>query len=209
MSLRTTGPHWPSFGKPRSGPPLYSPNLQEFSQIRGNPAPAGNPEPSATDLAWLAGILDGEGHIGAWRNTKCRLPSIRIIFVNTNWWMIRQIKLLCWKITGRSNRAYERFDKGRHNRTWSVDITRRSSVEQILTALRPYVVAKTRQLEAALEVLAHRKRQSAEIDQRIMDLGEKIKFFNHHQPHPDCDEGVETIGETVETEEIVQAPIGP
>lgn len=168
-----------------------------------------NPEPSKTELAWLAGIVDGEGCLYTnWKNysSGCRrLPQVALIIVNTDWRLISRVKDILHRIHGRTQAArLARVYSKKHNSAWHVRVQRRSALEKVLRSISPFMCNKKQRAEWALEMLSWRKRPGVEIPEWVLALANKIKHENNNPARP---EGVETIGETVETEEIVQVPI--
>lgn len=115
----------------------------------------GNPEVSETDLAWLAGIMDGEGSICVyWRKRLdgSKRPLLKVSVANTNWLMIRRVRSLFHQLTGRHYAASEKWQKGQTKRQWQIFLNRADSVIAILSAIRPFMVAKRALIQRAIIV---------------------------------------------------------
>ena len=121
---------------------------------------------SRTKIAWLAGIIDGEGSIEAgWTNQyntkKDKILSkhlyCRIKVGNTDPRMIAGISEVYKLIDAKFNyRTY----KTRHDRSsWMMDISSsgKGSIRKILLAIYPYVVNKRDQVQKLLEIIDYRE----------------------------------------------------
>lgn len=119
----------------------------------GNPR-TGNPEVSEADLAWLAGIMDGEGSIATyWTKLKSggRVPHLKISVANTDWLMIERVRTLFHAITGRHYKACEKWQAGQIKRQWQIFCNRKASISALCKALFPYLVTRRRAAWAAIE----------------------------------------------------------
>lgn len=152
-----------------------------------------NPEPSVIDLAWLAGIVDGEGSIGSYYHGASRVPTVKVSVYNSNWPLVKRVISIIHAITKRRVTASEkpRVRKGKNLRVWQVVVNRKSSADQLLRILIPYMTAKRPQAERAVAILRWRHRRGAAVPTWVHDLSLEIKRLNNTQPQPD-DEGAET-----------------
>ena len=100
-----------------------------------------------TDLAWAAGIIDGEGHIGLYlshTNTgDCYV--LKVAVVNTSLKMLERLKEIFG--TGVINNRPQR--QAHHKQQWCFYACSKKA-EKILDAVRPYLVAKLDQAELGL-----------------------------------------------------------
>ena len=100
-----------------------------------------------TDLAWAAGIIDGEGHIGLYlshTNTgDCYV--LKLVVVNTNLKMLER----CKEIFGAGSIGNRVKAKMHHKQQWSFYACSKQA-EKILQAVRPYLVAKADQADLGL-----------------------------------------------------------
>lgn len=121
-----------------------------------------------TDLAWLAGILDGEGTIHLGRGNYCvkrngrtwRYQCIRyvVIISNTDPSIILECQRIMNAISGGAvNRLkYARVPKG-YSPQYLLRITSCSGIKKFLTALMPYLVGKKPQAELLMAYLTQRE----------------------------------------------------
>lgn len=149
-------------------------------QKRGNPTDQieGNP---AVSLAWLAGVLDCDGTICAWRH-QSRKTRARLAVYNTNWLLIDKARWVIHWITGRRV-TVTHVNRKRPNEKpyWQIQVQRRSSVDAVLRAVAPYLVGKQRQAYLALELN----------ETNSETVADRIKHLNRTPPTP-RDETVET-----------------
>jgi len=102
------------------------------------------------DLAWLAGIIDGEGCIFARKVNKVANVDCRVAIQAASIRMIDDVS----RIYDRYGIAYTREmrTRPRHNRSMhKVDIWRRAHVCKLLRLLLPYLRVKDREAEVVLE----------------------------------------------------------
>jgi len=155
----------------------------------------GNPEVSELDLAWLAGIIDGEGSICVYWDVRSqrRIPRIKISVANTDWLMIKRVRELFHALTGRHYKACEKFQEGATHRQWQIFLNRRASVIQILAAIFPYMVARRRQAWAAIEMSRLTWRRNGILPQGLFAHAEFIKNCNRTPTQPDDKFQFETV----------------
>ncbi len=145
-----------------------------------NTEPITIPDDVAT-LAYIAGIIDGEGHVGIARNTsgkagkkrKTVCHTIRLTVSNTD------ARLLLWFqkiLAGGSAYGFDyktRMSK-EHKECWQFHIAG-NNCERLLIAVLPYLIVKK---EQALLCLGLRKvgeyRQGHTPSQNVVDIREKI-----------------------------------
>ena len=102
----------------------------------------GNQQATASEIGWLAGIVDGEGHIGlSYNNMKRRILTCRFDFqiVNTDQELIDKVVLILRKM-GVNPHIRERVHK---KSTWAtntiVTVPRLPNVEKILSVLHEHL----------------------------------------------------------------------
>lgn len=120
---------------------------------------------SREQLAWLAGILDGEGSLEiGWTNQynkdKTRVPSkmmyCRIKVGNNDVFMIREISRIFKGIgVGFSFRTTKRKDR----QYWTLEIKTqgKGNCKKVLYAVHPYLITKIQQADKMLEIIAYRE----------------------------------------------------
>lgn len=99
-----------------------------------------------TKLAYVAGILDGEGHfVAMWcakRPNGVRYPNIRVAITNTNTILLKHLK----KLFGGTVQKAGKNDLSRLQCYY----WRPENTKEFLKLMKPYVMLKRRQLEVAL-----------------------------------------------------------
>jgi hypothetical protein len=133
-------------------------------------------------LAWLAGIIDGEGSICATfpKGRNCR-P--RLAVYNSNWNIITAVKSAFQQITQKRYAALERTKLMPQSklRQWMIQVQRPTEVTQILLAVYPYLVGKREQARLAVELDGARGIQNRDLSHV---LGAKIRHANLNPPGP-------------------------
>lgn len=156
-----------------------------------------NAEASLPDLAWLAGIIDGEGSITYQRHNRKSgepgCPSAMVYVVNTNWLIISGVRRLFHKITGGHYGAREMKTRlPNRSRIWQVFVHRKSAVIAILDAVLPYLKGKREQALCALELARSTNRNHGPVNPSLFGLVDRIRHLNKNQPQPDRMEAVTT-----------------
>ena len=109
----------------------------------------GPPEASPltnTDLAYLAGIIDGEGSIGIYARAKGSSNYfLKLMIANTSEPLIKWIRTRFGGAT-----VFTRYDNPAHRPTWNITIYQQH-VADVLRACRPYMVAKADQADLAID----------------------------------------------------------
>jgi len=160
----------------------------------GEPRP-GNPEVSEADLAWLAGIIDGEGSIATyWRTFPSggRSPHLKISVANTDWLMIKRVRDLFHALTGRHYKACEKWQTGQIRRQWQVFCNRKASIHAVCQAIFPYLVTRRRQAWAAME-WCRTERARGHYPHRLLAYTEMIRNATQYPTHPDDRSRFETV----------------
>jgi len=106
---------------------------------------------STTDLAWLAGIIDGEGTISIYKEQRpanksgYRYYSV-VEISNSNEGIINRLSAILpdSAVKMRANKP-----KPNHKQVWKLKITRRWT-KPVLTTILPYLVGKRKQAEVVL-----------------------------------------------------------
>lgn len=117
-----------------------------------------NQQVTISELAWLAGIWDGEGTISIRRNVKINQFSPRVHMVNTNSHMIEKVVEILRKIGVEpyvrevSRGTFE----GSRKQMWAVGVDTLSKSKIILDSFFPYLVAKKPQAKLLLQFVNSR-----------------------------------------------------
>jgi hypothetical protein len=106
-----------------------------------------NPQVTAIELAWLAGIWDGEGTISVRRNTPIKQLSPRCSMVNTNPMILERV---CDILTRLGIRHYMREKgaggfEGSVKQCWIISMDSLTSAAQFLQYVKPFLVGKQAQ----------------------------------------------------------------
>ncbi len=130
----------------------------------------GNSQVTERDLAWLAGIWDGEGHISIRRTIlkKSKTPqySPRVGVTNSNKLIISTTR----KMLRDLDIKYIFREKqrggftGSRKRTWLVSIETLEPAKRFLTYLKPYLIAKPVQAKLLLEFCDRRMKNFSRED---------------------------------------------
>ena len=116
-----------------------------------------------TDIAWLAGLVDGEGCISLYKRTVHGRPygwDYFFTISNADEAIIREAARVIRFLS--EYEPYIRYDKARGNRRpcYAVVLSRRSQMRDVLTALLPYLRGNKREQAALLlQALATKDRQ--------------------------------------------------
>lgn len=133
-----------------------------------NPAGAGNEQGSPTDLAWLAGHMDGDGWIGIFRRMRSATQryyrySASLAMMTTsdrNAQRTRDVlDSLGVKYNDRTISAYEGADGSRRRAKWQIQMQSNLGVKVVLEAILPYLAEKRRCAELVLEYIEWRESQ--------------------------------------------------
>ena len=159
---------------------------------REKPSGAGNEQGSPTDveLAWLAGILDGEGWIGVNRATRKTTGKHRYsagcVVATTSPRLANRIHELLIRL-GVSHFFIEvppktGKDGSVRRRKWNISIAGNTQTGVLLPAVLPYLVEKAAQANLTLEYIARRGElphrpggHNLAVNEKIRALGEKYR----------------------------------
>lgn len=126
-----------------------------------------------TDLAYFAGIIDGEGCITLAKNTKTSAHSGNTYYVvvtvsNTNEWLCQQLK---FAFGGCFSTNLEDHIKWKPQHHWSISCNK---AKLFLEAILPYLKLKKPQAELALIFISHKVR-TAHVSQEYIDMEKGFK----------------------------------
>lgn len=139
-----------------------------------------------TKLAYLAGLVDGEGWITTARNSKHGNIVVRLGIANTDW------RVMCWlkeNFGGRIDKKKKVVSYHRDSWMWGAGC---KDVTRILKAILPYMIIKGEQAKLGLELRARienywKRGRNATASEKALDyacrdeLCEKIRFLNRHE----------------------------
>lgn len=133
-----------------------------FSEIGESPAIEDNAEPTPTDIAWLAGIFDGEGSLIMGARKDRYLPTLGLHLVNTDLLLLGKSQMILQSIIKRPVRLsspkkiYQSAVVQSRKQCFSINLRKQSELFKILTLLRPYLTSKARKADLILAYLEHR-----------------------------------------------------
>lgn len=134
-----------------------------------------------TDIAYLAGFIDGEGTITLRRVAKGRYTKAMVSYCNS----VKAVIERCARITD-SKVAHSRrsISKPGHSDIYIVNIFRREIVLGLLKALMPYLVAKRPQAMAVIEFLELQEYRIAKspLSRRELELERICQSLNRKGP---------------------------
>ncbi len=157
-------------------------------------------EVKATELAWLAGMIDGEGSVTIFKHQE-KGGQIKlcptIIITNTH----EETIATCLNILdrlGTSFHVFERKPKNPKKHKKSIQISTRNMryIKIVLQAVLPYLVTKKAQAQMTLRYvtknLERRETGKNRYDEEDFALQSKVQGMNKHGP---ISEPSETVGE--------------
>jgi len=115
---------------------------------------------SKTELAWLAGIIDGEGCIVAYWKNQSKNGTYRlevgVSIINTDVLMIKEISRICAK--NRIGFAYALNNpKPPRRKAMQIVIHGQGRTKKLLNAVMPYLITKKEQAEILLDLIHYRQ----------------------------------------------------
>ena len=102
-----------------------------------------------TDLAYMAGLFDGEGCISLARHSSGRYYNVACYIVMTNEYILQ---LFCFRFGGRVSRKYNRPMNPKHQPYWRWSISSRQAYH-FLKTIYPYLIIKKPQAEVAFKFI--------------------------------------------------------
>jgi len=104
---------------------------------------------SVADLAYLAGIIDGEAMVSLHCSKNFAHP--RVVITNTNRQLIEWLEYVL------NRKAYKKPSSGKRRDCWAVAICDFKNVKALLRSILPYLRAKRKQAELVLEYCQYRE----------------------------------------------------
>jgi len=135
-------------------------------QQRNGETQTGQSRANPYDIGWLAGIIDGEGHLRA----NCRTGQYKntiqpnLIVSTTSIVMMESMQRIVFEVTGRvfplTLESQRKTKDGRryHRRCYRLNITKHRDLLTVLTAVEPHLRTKKQQ---AIELIAFCKARLA------------------------------------------------
>jgi hypothetical protein len=133
-----------------------------------NPSGADNEQgsPTTTELAWLAGYIDGDGSICLTRskrpNSRHLRYSARVTMTTTSPMLRDHLIALLGRIgvkpTVIGTKA-RRLNGYQHSAVWNINASSNIQAKKVLTAIRPYLIEKAHEADIVLVYLYWRSAQ--------------------------------------------------
>ena len=130
----------------------------------------------STELAYLAGIIDGEGNVSIVKRTTYYVPVVAIS--NTNETLVLHLKSVLESIgVGFSLSYSDRGQRTNSKPAWTFQIAGKSRVKKLLEMVYPYLVAKRQQTDLVIKWCSkkERRRKLSELD---FDMLADIRTLN-------------------------------
>jgi signal recognition particle subunit SEC65 len=123
----------------------------------------GNPQATEAEIGWLAGIIDGEGHIGISRQGAKKGDAIKtdLQIVNTDWALIQKVIDILRKL-GVNPHVRERVHvKKTWNTNWIVSVGKFAHIRRVLEAVRPHLTGiKSEKADCMLDLIRSRMQKT-------------------------------------------------
>lgn len=117
-----------------------------------------------TELAYLAGIIDGEGcisinHAGVWKKTKAFQCKVRVANSNQN--LINWVMQILGKLDIKAHITHSKRceDNPKWKRVYDVAVLNQTKCHTLLKAISPYLIGKKAQASLLLEWIESRWNQ--------------------------------------------------
>jgi len=108
---------------------------------------------SNSEAGWLAGIIDGEGHIGLHCGSK-KAWSQQLVIANTNKGIVEAIKDMLGKLGCQYTVRIDRTKSDK--KCWYVGVWRFQDIATVCIAVRDHIHGKGREIDAMLELCGKR-----------------------------------------------------
>ena len=130
-----------------------------------------------TDLAYTAGIVDGEGCIGIYTKGKGKgrgIPNVAVAIDNTNEWLCQWIKFSY----GGSIHRIDRYAERNHKPSWKWTISGKQALI-FLQLIFPYLRLKKPQAEVAIQFLKARRGRGYPSTEGELAIAEAQRIVMH------------------------------
>ena len=163
---------------------------KHYTRLRSH----GTPEPSLDTIVplpinsgsagWLAGILDGEGHLGIHKRTHPTYCAYRLVIsvVNTDRAMIDRILDLT-----KMGRVYFRDRQANRRRQWVWFVESTVRMKALLVTVRPYMVTRAGQADVILAFPSRHQKCPAYKERLYQDIRKRNLRGAHNHPEDSLD----------------------
>jgi hypothetical protein len=143
-----------------------------------------------TDLAWLAGLVDGEGSIGFYSHKEVLKRKYHVVryrptlhIANTDCLIINEAEHIVQSILSLKplpKITYKMQNKPRYHVCFMIRVQDKSNVLKVLEAIEPYLIGKKAQAQLLINMLKHHVKRArytrAELE--VIDILKAMKFDN-------------------------------
>lgn len=137
-----------------------------------------------TELAWLAGLWDGEGSITIFKHIErggVRKLCPTILVVNTDIKIINEAKRILDNL-GTSFHLFERVSKNpKHKNSFQLNTRNTKYIDKVLTAIEPYLIGKKEQAQLVIGYVRKRHYQF-KIDENDEQVQLQVQALNKRGP---------------------------
>jgi len=158
-----------------------------FSEFGETPT-MDNAEPTPVEIAWLAGIFDGEGSVILQRRNKGHAAIVGFHITNSDMSLLSKCQSVLQMITKRpvklnKKKLYDHSFVQSNLDIYTIDLRKQSDLQKILTFLLPHLTSKRRKSAMVLEYINFRLNEIAvtgknnKMTDESINLSEKI-FLN-------------------------------
>src|SRR5713101_5131642 len=114
---------------------------------------ADNQQPRLEELGWLAGMIDGEGSMGAYLRQGVKTPHFKPIVQSsgTHKGGLEHLHGILERMEVGHHIVWQKPRQERYRPCWHVTIVGMKRIPTLLTALAPYLVIKREQADLLME----------------------------------------------------------
>ena len=135
-------------------------NFPEF----GESPTKDNAELNQFEIAWLAGIFDGEGSVGFHRdNRRGDTYSLCLHITNTSIELLTKCLNIIFSLTGEFRKLYKKPIYDTQLKTnldvYTIDIRKQEPILKVFKAIEPYLTCKRERVRFAIQILEKRLKE--------------------------------------------------
>ena len=145
------------------------------------------------EIAWLAGIVDGEGCLYAGFNQRsdpnwAKMMKVNLRIGNCDLSLIEKSQKIILKVAGRKYKIHSQTN-GMPNVLYTIDVENQRGIYLVCRVMLPYLTAKRKQAREMMRLLESRKRArhgdwKAKLTEREIRMVEKIRALKRSDLTP-------------------------
>jgi len=133
---------------------------------------------AVVQAAYLAGMIDADGHIGLYRRSATQNLRVHVDVSNTDIALLEWIK----QVTGIGSVNKQHAETEKHRASFQWNVANESAIT-LLEQLLPYMIVKRKRAEVAIEFFSKRQEASDRIDLSWQDVyRDKMLALNKRGP---------------------------